>query len=88
MDRNLVLAILLSVLIIVGFQFLYQAIGPHPLPKKPPETQETMKGRPTVPPPERAAEVKPQPKPQVKPQAPERAAQPTAPAEEDRQSVI
>jgi len=78
MDRNLVLAILLSVVIIIGFQFIYQAVAPPPLPRKPPETQETMKGRPAIPPPERAAEVKPQ----IKPGAPERAVRPVAPAAE------
>jgi YidC/Oxa1 family membrane protein insertase len=74
MDRNLVLAILLSVVIIVGFQYLYQALGTQPLPKKPPETQETMKGRPAIPPSERSAEVRPQ--------APSPSARPSAPAEQ------
>ncbi len=65
MDRNLVLAIILSVLIIVGFQFVYQAIAPPALPRKPPENQETTKTRQPIPTPERAAEVKPQVKPGI-----------------------
>ena len=38
MDRNLILAIVLSVVIIVGFQFLFQTFSPPP-PKKPPATR-------------------------------------------------
>ncbi|HMK36697.1 MAG TPA: membrane protein insertase YidC [Desulfomonilaceae bacterium] len=41
MDRNLVLAIVLSIVIILGFQFLYQAYAPPP--KKPPVTTEAPK---------------------------------------------
>ena len=42
MDRNLVLAIVLSIVIIVGFQFLFQTFSPPP-PKKPPTTTESTK---------------------------------------------
>jgi YidC/Oxa1 family membrane protein insertase len=42
MDRNLVLAIVLSIVIIVGFQVLFQTFSPHP-PKKPPITTESTK---------------------------------------------
>ena len=42
MDRNLVLAIVLSIVIIVGFQFLLQTFSPPP-PKKPPTTTESTK---------------------------------------------
>jgi YidC/Oxa1 family membrane protein insertase len=41
MDRNLVVAIVLSIAIIVGFQYLYQAYAPPP--KKPPVTTESQK---------------------------------------------
>ena len=80
MDRNLVLAIILSVLIIVGFQFVYQAVAPPAPPRKPPESQETTKTRPPIPAPERAAEIKPQ----VKPGITERAEQSAPRAEEGR----
>jgi YidC/Oxa1 family membrane protein insertase len=40
MDRNLVLAIVLSIVIIVGFQFLFQTFSPPP-PKKLPTTTES-----------------------------------------------
>lgn len=40
MDRNLVLAIVLSVVIILGFQFLFQGYAPPP-PAKPPVTKES-----------------------------------------------
>jgi YidC/Oxa1 family membrane protein insertase len=43
MDRNLILAIVLSIVIIVGFQFLFQAYAPPP-PKKPVETTEAVPG--------------------------------------------
>ena len=56
MDRNLILAIVLSVVIIVGFQFIYQAVAPPAPPRKPPESQETTKTRQPIPTPERAAE--------------------------------
>jgi len=39
MDRNLILAIVLSVLIIIGFQYFFQAFSPPPA-KKPPVTTE------------------------------------------------
>jgi YidC/Oxa1 family membrane protein insertase len=42
MDRNLVLAIVLSIVIIVGFQFLFQTFSPPP-PKKPLTTTESTK---------------------------------------------
>jgi YidC/Oxa1 family membrane protein insertase len=42
MDRNLVLAIVLSIVIIVGFQFLFQTFSPPP-PKKLPTTTESTK---------------------------------------------
>jgi YidC/Oxa1 family membrane protein insertase len=41
MDRNLVLAIVLSIAIIVGFQYLYQVYAPPP--QKPPATTEAQK---------------------------------------------
>lgn len=41
MDRNLVVAIVLSVLIIVGFQYYYQSVAPPP--KRPPATTEQTK---------------------------------------------
>jgi YidC/Oxa1 family membrane protein insertase len=80
MDRNLVLAIILSVLIIVGFQFVYQAVAPPAPPRKPPESQETTKTRPPIPVQERTAEVKPQTKPGIT----ERAGQSAPRAEEGR----
>ncbi len=80
MDRNLILAIILSVLIIVGFQFIYQAVAPPPPPKKPPETQEITRHQPPVPGAERGTEVKPQ----VKPGIAERAEQPAPRAEEGK----
>jgi YidC/Oxa1 family membrane protein insertase len=42
MDRNLILAIVISIVIIVGFQFLFQAYAPPP-PKKPTEATEAVK---------------------------------------------
>ncbi len=49
MDRNLILAIILSIVIIAGFQYAFQTFSPPP-PKKPPETQEVVKGaRPAMP---------------------------------------
>jgi YidC/Oxa1 family membrane protein insertase len=49
MDRNLILAIVISIVIIVGFQFLFQAYAPPP-PKKPMETSEAVKGAEPSPP--------------------------------------
>jgi len=56
MDRNLVVAIVLSVLIIVGFQYFFQSFS-KPVPKKPPEaTQQTKPGEaPPVSQPEKPA---------------------------------
>jgi len=51
MDRNLVLAIVISVVIILGFQYFYQAFSP-PTPKKAPATTEAGRTTPPVPPPE------------------------------------
>lgn len=53
MDRNLVLAIVFSVLIILGFQFYFQSVAP-PHPKQP-TTKEDVKG----------AEKASQPKPEI-----------------------
>jgi YidC/Oxa1 family membrane protein insertase len=47
MDRNLIVAIVLSVVIIVGFQFIFQTYAPPP-PKKLPQTSEATKGTGTV----------------------------------------
>jgi YidC/Oxa1 family membrane protein insertase len=67
MDRNLTLAIVLSVVIIVGFQLLFQAYAPPP-PKKPVETAETTKAaKPTPEKPKMAAEQLPGPEKAVKP---------------------
>lgn len=67
MDRNLILAIVLSIIIIVGFQFLFQAYAPPP-PKKPVETTEAVSGaKPGTQPGQQAAE-KPEAKPQKEPE--------------------
>ncbi len=49
MDRNLILAIVISIVIIVGFQFVFQAYAPPP-PKKSTETTEAVKGAEPGPP--------------------------------------
>jgi YidC/Oxa1 family membrane protein insertase len=59
MDRNLILAIVLSVLIIVGFQLVFQAYSPHPatqpIRKQTPTATQAARG------PEPAKAVEPQP---------------------------
>jgi YidC/Oxa1 family membrane protein insertase len=54
MDRNLLLAIVLSVAIIVGFQHFFQAFSPPQTPGKkvPPTTESTKETRPTQAPPQ------------------------------------
>ncbi len=49
MDRNLILAIVISIVIIIGFQFVFQAYGPPPQ-KKPGEATEAVKGEKPGPP--------------------------------------
>lgn len=63
MDRNLILAIVLSIIIIVGFQFLFQAYAPPP-PRKPVQTTEAVPGAK----PGTTAEHQGQGKPAVKPE--------------------
>ncbi|HTY21674.1 MAG TPA: membrane protein insertase YidC [Desulfomonilaceae bacterium] len=70
MDRNLILAIILSVVIIVGFQYFFQAFSPPPPPRKPLETQETVKERHPAPEAVKPAEVKPPVKPGMQERAP------------------
>lgn len=65
MDRNLVVAIVVSVLIIIGFQYYYQSVAPPP--KRPPvTTEQTKQAQPKHPEPaektrEQLAKPKPEP---------------------------
>lgn len=79
MDRNLVLAIVVSIVIIVGFQYFFQSFSPPPAKKAPDTTEgqkETKQPRPQ--PSEDAARPRPaeQPAPKAEPDA-----KPAKPAE-------
>jgi YidC/Oxa1 family membrane protein insertase len=76
MDRNLVLAIVLSIVIIVGFQFLFQTFSPPP-PKKPPTTTESTKQ--PVPEPQARQEAIEKERPAVKEASPAARPEPRVP---------
>ena len=68
MDRNFILALLLSIIIIISFQFYYQSVAPPP-PKKPATTTEASKEtgpQKAAPEPAPRVEKAPQPVPEPK----------------------
>jgi YidC/Oxa1 family membrane protein insertase len=68
MDRNLILAIVLSIAVIVAFQYIFQSSSPPP-PKKPAAVPEKTQKEPAVSPAQTEREAKERPRVQPAPEA-------------------